>query len=115
MRRTVRISHQAHPRVHCVQEVLSHCLALHKDSQRRILELEGRLRQYGYKAEYSGRVVEDPLALLDSQPEVPDAHANVTCCMSTVRFSSMHKCLHMPAFAPVKPSYEHFMQSVKAM
>ena len=71
------------------QELLSHCLALHKDSQRKIVELEGRLRQYGYKAAYSGPVIEDPLGLSDSQPGTADAHANVACCMTEVRFCPM--------------------------
>ncbi len=69
------------------QELLSHCLALHKDSQRRIVELEDRLRQYGYKAEYSGPVTEDPLDLLDPHAGTADAHANVACCLADVRIS----------------------------
>lgn len=46
------------------------------------MELDERLRQYGYKAEYSGPTVDD---CLDSQPGVADAHANVACCMTDVR------------------------------
>lgn len=69
-----------------MQELLSHCLALHKDSQRKIVELEDRLRQYGYKAAYRGPVVEDPQGPLDSQPGTADAHANVACCLTEVRF-----------------------------
>ena len=67
------------------QEVLGNCLALYKDNQRRIVELDERLRQYGYQAEYSGPVVEDPLSHLGCQPGTADAHANVACSMVKLR------------------------------
>ncbi|BDA50649.1 probable pentatricopeptide repeat-containing protein At3g61520, mitochondrial at N-terminal half [Coccomyxa sp. Obi] len=86
-----------------LEEVLSHCLALHKDSQRRIVELEGRLRQYGYKAEYCGRVVEEPLAILDSQPEVADAHANVACSMSNEKTEGSRKDWHEERYGTQSP------------
>ena len=55
------------------QDLLGHCLALYQDSQGRIAELEARLRQYGYKGEYSGEVISDPLAHLSSSRDAPAA------------------------------------------
>lgn len=46
---------------------MGHCLALYHDSQTRIAELEQRLRQYGYNAQYTGPVAADPLAHLNRE------------------------------------------------
>lgn len=58
-----------------MQELLSQCLEQYKDTQRRIEELQTRLRQYGYKGDYQGPILEDINEILN----VADAHANVAC------------------------------------
>ena len=44
---------------------MGHCLALYHSSQERIAELEQRLRQYGFNAQYKCPIAADPLAYLN--------------------------------------------------
>ena len=85
--RTSLILPGGHPTALRLQELLSHCLDLHKDSQRRIIELESRLRQYGLKAEYQGPIIDD----LDELVSVADAHADIAC--TKVRPAACDHCI----------------------
>jgi hypothetical protein len=84
----------AHVAGACTQELLSHCLELHKDSQQRIMDLDRRLRQYGLKVKYQGPIVED----LNEIVNAADAHANIACTEVPPKHVAPQRCsaLHAP-------------------